>query len=91
MQITASFAAYLQGRAPLEAMTGEILDIYQYLDFCFYDRVWFKEYAGVGETKLEIFLGFSHHIKYLISYWVLPARAIPMSRTTVQRVTNRKT
>ena len=43
-------------------MTGETPDISQYLDYGFYDRVWFKEYAGLVETKLEIFLVVSHHI-----------------------------
>ena len=54
----------------------------------FYDRVWFKEDAGLGETKLGRFLGVSHHIGSLMSYWVLPVSGIPISRTTVQRVTN---
>ena len=44
MPITASFAADLQGRTPLEALTGETPDISQCLDFGFYDQVWFKEY-----------------------------------------------
>ena len=35
MQITASFAADLQVRTPLEALTGETPDISQYLDFGF--------------------------------------------------------
>ena len=88
MKITASFAANIQDRTPLEALTGETPDISQYLDFGFYDRVWFKEDVGLGETKLEIFLGVSHQVGYLSSYWVLPASGIPMSRTTVKRVTN---
>ena len=87
-QITASFAADLQRRTPLEALTGETPDISQYLDFGFYDRVWFKEDAGLGETKLGRFLGVSHYIVSLVSYWVFPASGIPMSRTTVQQVTN---
>ena len=87
MQITASFAADLQVRTPLEALTGETPDIYQYLDF-FYDQVWFKEDAELGEAKLGIFIGVSHHIGSLISYWVFPSSGIPMSRTTVQPVTN---
>ena len=88
MKITASFVADLQVRTILEALTGETPDISQYLDFGFYDRVWFKEDAGLGETKLGRFLGVSHHIGSLMSYWVFPASGIPMSRTTVQRVTN---
>ena len=42
MKITASFASNLQGRTPLEALTGETLDISQFLDFGFYDRFWFR-------------------------------------------------
>ena len=88
MQITASFAADLQRRTLLEALTGKTPDISQYLDFGFYDRIWFKEDVGLGENKLGIFLGVSHHTGSLMSYWVFPACGIPMSRTTVQRVTN---
>ena len=88
MQITASFAAYLQGRTLLEALTGETPDISQYLYFGIYNRVWFKEDAGLVETKLGRFLGVSHHIVSLKSYWVLSASGIPMNRTTVQQVTN---
>ena len=78
MQITASLAANLQGKNPLEALTGETLDISQYLDFGFYERVWFKENAGLGETKLARFLGVYHQVVSLMSYWVLPAIGIPM-------------
>ena len=45
MQITASFAADLQGKIPPKALTGDTPDISQYLDFDFYDQVWFKEDA----------------------------------------------
>ena len=88
MQITASFPANLQGRTLLEALTGETSDIYQYLDFGFYDQVWFKEDTVLGKNKLAKFLGVSHHVVSLMSYCVLPPSGIPMSRTTVQRVTN---
>ena len=83
-----SFAADLQVRTPLEALTGETPEISQYLDFGFYDQVWFKEDAGLGDTKLGRLFGVSHYIGFLMSYWVLTASGIPMSRTTVQRVTN---
>ena len=88
MKTTASFAADLQGRTPLKALTGKKPDIYQYLDFGFYNQVWFKEYSELGETKQGRFLGVSHHIGSLISYWVLPASGIPMYISTVQRVTH---
>ena len=87
MQLTASFTAKLQGIASLEALIGETPDISQYLDFGLYDRVWFKEDAGLGETALGRFLGVSNQFGSLMSYWILPERGIPVSRTTVQKVT----
>ena len=63
-------------------------DISQYLDFGFYDIVWFKEDAGLGKTKFGIFLGVSYHVGSLMSYWVLPVSRIPISITTVQRMAN---
>ena len=83
-----SFASDIKGRTPLEALTGDTQDKYQYLDFGFYDWVWFKEDAGLGQTKPGKLLGVSHHIGSLMSYWVLPASRIPMYITTVQQVTN---
>ena len=56
-EITASFEADLQGRTPLEAMTGETPEISQYLYSAFYELVRFKEYTGIGETKIGIFSG----------------------------------
>lgn len=87
MSMTASYSGNLDGRTPLEAITGETPDISEYLDFGFYDRVWFKQDAGIGEVRLGRFLGVSHRTGSLMSYWVLPASGIPESRTTVQRVT----
>ena len=68
MQTAALFSADLQVSTPLESLTGDTPDIFQYLDFGFYNRVWFKEYAGLREKKLGIFLGVSHNIVSLISY-----------------------
>ena len=45
MQTTASFAAYLQGRILLEALTGETPDISQYLDFF--------SIIGYGSKKIQ--------------------------------------
>ena len=71
----------------MELLTGETPEISEYLDFGWYDRVWYKEDAGLGETKLGRFLGTSHKVISLMSHWVLPKNGIPISRTTVQRVT----
>ena len=91
MQITASTAGNFQGRTPLEFLTGEAPEISEYLDFGWYDRVWYKEDTGHGETNLGRFLGPSHKVGSLMSYWVLPKSGIPISRTKVKRVTHLET
>ena len=48
IQLTARTKGKLQGRTPLELLTGEKPDILDYLDFGWYDRVWYKEDAGLG-------------------------------------------
>jgi hypothetical protein len=71
----------------MEAVTGETPDISEYLDFGFYDLVWFKENAGIGEVKIGRFLDVSHKVGSLMSYHILPQSGIQVSRTTVQRIT----
>jgi hypothetical protein len=85
---TSNSSRGLDGRCPLEKITGELVDITKYLDFGFYDWVWYKENAGLEETKISRWLGVSHHVGPLMSYWVLTPEGQIMSRTTVQRVTN---
>ena len=56
------------------------------------DRIiWYKEDEGLGETKIGQFLGPSHKVGSLMSYWVLPNSGIPISRTTVHCVTHLET
>ena len=86
MQLTASNAAGLDGRTPLEIITGDTPDISEYLDFGFYDRVWFKENAGLEVPKLARFLGVAHRVGMLMSFWVLPESGIPVAATTVSRI-----
>ena len=87
-QLTASEAGNLNGRTALEQMTGETPDISEYLDFGFYDWVWVHENAGLGERKLGRWLGVSHRVGSLMSYWVLTHKGTVISRTSVQPVTN---
>ena len=72
----------------MEAVTGETVDISEYLDFGFYDHVTYKENAGLGMTAIGRWLGVSHRVGGLMSYWVLTQSGTVISRTTVQRITN---
>jgi hypothetical protein len=57
-------------------------------DFDFYDWVSSRSNAGLGEVRLGHWLGVSHRVGRLMSYWILPESGIPISATTVQRLTN---
>ena len=86
--ITANLSRYSQGRVPLEIVSGETPDISEYLDFAFYDWVHYRTEAGLGPVGLGRWLGVSHRVGQSMSYWILPESGIPISCSTVQRVTN---
>ena len=85
---TSSDATNLKGRTPLERITGDTVDISEYLDFGFYDWCWYHENAGLGPTKLGRWLGVAHKVGGLMSYWVIMINCTVIARTTVQRVTS---
>ena len=78
----------MDGGFPLENITGETEDISDYLDFVFYDRVWFHENYGLGKRGLGRLLGVSHRTGGAMSYWILKANDYVISRTTLQSITN---
>ncbi len=88
MSLTANSNFALEGRTPLEQITGETPDISEYLDFGFYDWIWYKDNAGVGDNMFGRWLGVSHRVGNLMSYWILTTNGRVISRTTLQRVTN---
>jgi hypothetical protein len=60
------------GHCPPERVTGETINIPEYLDFGFYNWVWFRENAGLGETKLGRWLEVSHRVGTLMQGWKKP-------------------
>ena len=91
MQRTASTSRDLSGRPALEQLTSETPEISEYLDFTFYDWCWYNDNAGLGKTKLGRWLGISHCVGSLMSYWILTQQGNVISRTTVSWVTNLET
>lgn len=87
MSITVNGSRYSQQRTPLEIITGITPDISEYLDFHFYEWVWFRTNAGLGPRELGRWLGISHRRGPLMTYWILPISCIPISCDSVQRVT----
>ena len=87
-QRTSNSHFVLSDRTPIEAVTGETTDISEYLDFGFYDRVWFKENVGLGEKSLGRWLGVAHRIGNAMNYFILKDNGKVVSCSMVQRVTN---
>ena len=88
MQRTSSSAGSLHYRTSIEEIIGETPDISEYLEFKFDDWCWYTDNSGLGETKLGKWLGVSHRIGSLMSYWFLTENGMVVSRTTASRVTN---
>ena len=88
MSLTHTSAGTLNGHIPLTQVTGETADISEYLDFGFYDEVWFKDNAGTEPFEPGRWLGVSGRTGNLMCYHVLNQREVVVSRSTVQRVTN---
>ena len=78
----------MDGGFPLENITGETEEISDYLDFGFYDQVWFHENAGLGKRGLGRWIGVSYHTGGAMSYCILKANCYVVSQTNVQRITN---
>ena len=78
-------------RTGLEMVTGETPDISEWIDFEFYDRVWFydRKKIEMDDTgrKLARWLGVAHRVGSDLCYWLLLPSGKVIARTTVQHVT----
>ena len=74
------------GRTPTEDVFGETPNISEYLDFGFYEWVW---YWSVSDkvAKIGRWLGVSKNIGEHLSYWILPISGLPIVSSTVQSIT----
>ena len=72
-------------------VTGETPDISEWIDFEFYDRVWYYdqkkiEIDGSGRRLARRWLGVAHRIGSNLCYWLLLESGKIIARTTVQHV-----
>ena len=85
--LTHNSSKWAGGRTPLEVIAGYTPDISEYADFGLWDWVTYKPNAGLGEPELAKWLGVSHRVGQLMTYWVLPISGVPISNGSVQRLT----
>ncbi len=77
--ICANLSNYADGRTRIEVITGETPDISEYLDF-FTDWVLYRVNAYLGEDELGRWIGVSHRVGRLMSFWIHPESGIPNYR-----------
>jgi hypothetical protein len=76
-------------RTGYEHVTGETPDVSEWLDFSFYDPVWYWDMPSDEPKGSNIgrWLGVAHRVGSDMCYWVLKDNGTVVSRTTVQHIT----
>ena len=78
-------------RSGYEIVTGRTPDISEYLDFDFYDLVWYwrSAHPSLSEHDQELarWMGVAHRVGSDMCYWLMPVSGVPIVNTTVQHVT----
>ena len=87
MSLTYTSAGDLNGNIPLSKVTGEMLDRSEFLDFGFYDYVWYKDNSGLWPQLPGRWLGVADSHGNLMCYHVLNQNGKVVARSSVQRVT----
>ena len=81
----------LQGRTPYEIVVGRTPDISEYLDYHWYQNVWYYDQEAQfpeDRRKLGKWIGVAHRVGQALCYYILPASARPIVRSTVQALTD---
>jgi hypothetical protein len=78
----------INGGVPLQGITGDTIDISNYLEFGFYDRVWYIDNGGMAEIKPGRWLGVAENLGSIMTYYVLQQNGKIVARSTVWNPTN---
>ncbi|KAI2502057.1 Reverse transcriptase (RNA-dependent DNA polymerase) [Fragilaria crotonensis] len=78
-------------RPGVERLTGDTIDIAEWLDFDFYDRVsyWDEKKMDMTDEQAKIgrWLGIAHRVGSDMTYWILTESGTVIGRSTVQHLT----
>ena len=67
---------------------GQTPDISDYLYFTFYDWITYRKNYSLGELSIGRWLGVSHKVGQMMSYWVLPVSGHVIPCVTVKLLNN---
>ncbi len=78
-------------RPGIERLLGQTVDISEWLDFEFYDRVWYWDHQktdmNTDQAKIGRWLGIAHRVGSDMTYWILTEAGHVIVRSTVQQIT----
>jgi hypothetical protein len=78
------------GRPGIEAVMGHTVDISEWLDFEFYDYVWYWDEKGSDMTEeqrlIGRWLGIAHRVGSEMTYWILTKSGRVIAHSTVQHI-----
>ena len=78
----------IDGGVPLQKVTGHTPDISNYLEFGFYDRVWYRDRPGCGSPLPGRWLGVAENVGSIMTYWILTISGNVIARSDVWCPTN---
>jgi len=86
--ITAQPLFNLHGRTPYEIVTGNTPDRSEYLQFNWYQPLFYYDPTDFPEDRELIgrFIGVAHNVGQALCYWILPKSGRPIARTTVRPI-----
>jgi hypothetical protein len=78
-------------RPGIESLLGQTVDISEWLDFDFYDRVWYWDHQktdmNTEQARIGRWLGIAHRVGSDMTYWILTKAGHVVARSTVQHIT----
>jgi hypothetical protein len=79
----------LHERTPYEILTGNTPDISEFVEYEWYQPVWYFEPSAFPEQRkyLARWIGIAHRVGQAMCYWLLPASGVPIARTSIQAIT----
>ena len=86
-EILSRMCRHGQEHTRIERITGDTVDISEWLEFKFYDICQYWDVPNTEDNpKIGRWLGVSHRVGTEMSYWVLTNTGKIISRTTVQHL-----
>jgi len=78
-------------RSGYEMITDKTLDVSEYLDFDFYDLVWYWQTPNPSlsghDRELARWMGVAHRMGSDMCYWLMPVSGVPVVNSSIQHVT----